>query len=284
MTIHTQPACHLRSRVIEGTAGKRRRRRRIAGMATDAVTRGRDMILRLACRSHTIVTGRTGQPVVGAALIQGRVVEASGEAAPGLMTILAGVRCRRVAGTFTDGLGRIACDMTAYACLGLDSRVLVIDRIGLLEITRRRVTGITFPTIRIHCAMHRIRRMTLGKINRIVVRRIVAGTTTRCVGRMYRIYKRGCRSISTRTSPIDAGPVGGISMTLTAICRRDRYVTRGLCDHQGCVIRFTVVAAAAITGNTCRCVVKGWHGETGESRTMTDQAILTRRRQRHVRQ
>ena len=59
--------------------------------------------------------------------------------------------------------------MTTNARLGLNDRVLVVDRIGLHEFTCRGVAGIAIPTIRIHRGMHGIRWMALGKIDRIVV-------------------------------------------------------------------------------------------------------------------
>jgi hypothetical protein len=79
--------------------------------------------------------------------------------------------------------------MAANTRLGLNGRILVINRIGLHEFTCRGVTGITIPTIRVHRGMHGIRWMALGKIDRIVVCAVVACTATCCVGGMDRIHK-----------------------------------------------------------------------------------------------
>ena len=59
--------------------------------------------------------------------------------------------------------------MTTNARLALNYRVLVVDRVGLHEITCRGVAGIAIPTIRIHRGMHGIRWMALGKVEHIVV-------------------------------------------------------------------------------------------------------------------
>jgi hypothetical protein len=80
--------------------------------------------------------------------------------------------------------------MATNARLALNGWVLMIDRIGLFEITRRGVTGIAFPTIRVHRGMHGIRWMALGQIDRIVICAVMACTATRCVGRMDCIRKR----------------------------------------------------------------------------------------------
>ena len=79
--------------------------------------------------------------------------------------------------------------MATNTSLRLNDRVLVVDRIGLHEFTCRSVTGIAFPTIRVHRGMHGIRWMALGKIDRIVICAVVACTATRCVGGMDRIHK-----------------------------------------------------------------------------------------------
>ena len=80
--------------------------------------------------------------------------------------------------------------MATNARLALNDRVLVVDRIGFHEITRRSVAGIAIPTVRVHRGMHGIRWMALGKIDRIVVGAGVAGTATRCVGGMDCIHER----------------------------------------------------------------------------------------------
>ena len=82
--------------------------------------------------------------------------------------------------------------MAAYTRLTRNSWFQVVDRIGFLEITRRGVTGIAIPTIRINCGMHRINWMTLGKKDRVVVWTVVASTATCCVGWMYCIHKLIC--------------------------------------------------------------------------------------------
>ena len=169
VTVHTLLSSHFRTTVIEGPPGKRRRCWRITNVANYAITRGWHMVLRLPGCIHSIMTGRTGKPVVYASHIQCRVVEARGKTATGLMAILAHIRRRRVRPAFADGFNRTAVDMATYARLGLNGWILVIDRIGFLEITCRGVTCIAIPTIRINGVMHRIRRMALGKIDRIVV-------------------------------------------------------------------------------------------------------------------
>jgi len=63
---------------------------------------------------------------------------------------------------FSNGFDRIAVGMTTHTRLGPNGRILVVDRIRFLEITRRCMTGIALPTVGIHCGMHGIRRMALG--------------------------------------------------------------------------------------------------------------------------
>ena len=155
--------------MIEGTPDERRHCWRITQVTASAITRGRYMVWRSSCCIHAIVASGTGQSVVDAAHIQCRVVEARSKATAGLMAMLALIVRRRVGATFADGLSRIAVGVTAYALLGLDGRILVIDRIGLHEITRRGVTRIAIPTVRIDGGMHGIRWMFSGVIDRIVV-------------------------------------------------------------------------------------------------------------------
>lgn len=160
----------------------------------------------------------------------------------------------------------------------------MVDRIGFLEIPRRRVTGIAIPAIRIHCGMHRINWMALGKEDRIVVGTDVASTATCGVGGMDRIHKQRCCGISTRARAIDARTIEGRSMTRAAI-RRCGNVTCRFRDHEGCVVSLTIVATAAIVGNTCRRMVEGRHCEITVTGAVTDQTIRPARCRRwHVRQ
>lgn len=166
---------------------------------------------------HTIMAGRTGQPVVGAAHIQRRMVEACGKAAAGLMAMLALIRRRRVSCALADRLRCVAIGVATYTLLGLDGRILVIDRIGLHEIARRGVTRIAIPAVRIDGGMHGIRGMSPGIIGRIVVGTVVTSAATRGVGGMDRIHKWACRAISAGSCTADARAVVGIRMTDTAI-------------------------------------------------------------------
>jgi hypothetical protein len=79
--------------------------------------------------------------------------------------------------------------MATNARLALNDRVLVVDRIGLHEFTCRGVASVAIPTISVHRGMYGIRRMTPGKIDRIVICSVVACAATRCVGGMDRIHK-----------------------------------------------------------------------------------------------
>ncbi len=85
------------------------------------------------------------------------------------MALLTRIRRRRVSGPFADGPNRIARNMTGYALLSLDRRILVVDRIGFLEAASRRVTRIAVPPVGIHGGMHRVTWMALGKVDRVVV-------------------------------------------------------------------------------------------------------------------
>ena len=121
--------------------------------------------------------------------------------------------------TFADGFNRIAFNMATYALLGLNDWILMVDRVGFLEIPRCCVTGIAIPAIRIHRGMHRVRWMPLGKIDGIIVGAIVAGSATRGEGWMYRAYKRIGLGKAACDRAIDAGTVGGVRVTLAAISR-----------------------------------------------------------------
>ena len=121
--------------------------------------------------------------------------------------------------TFADGFNRIAFNMATYAWLGLNDWVLMVDRVGFLEIPRRCVTGIAIPAIRIHRGMHRVRWMALGKIDGIIVGAIVASSATRSVGWMYRAYKRIGLGKAACNRAIDARAIGGVRVTLAAISR-----------------------------------------------------------------
>lgn len=112
MAIHTLPASHFWTRVIEGAIGKVCYRWRVPRVTTDTITRGRHMVLCFPCCSHPIMTGGTGQSDVCTAWIQCRMVKARGETATGLMAPLAHIRRRRVSGAFADGFHRIAGGMT----------------------------------------------------------------------------------------------------------------------------------------------------------------------------
>jgi len=149
------------------------------------------MVLRLPGRIHAIVTGRAriSQCAICATTSQSRVVEARGKTAAGLMAILTHGRRYRVRRASADWFRGSAVDMATNACLGLNDRVLMVDRIGLHEIACRGVAGIAIPTIRIHRGMHGIRRMALGKIERIVIGAVVACAAARCVGGMNRIHE-----------------------------------------------------------------------------------------------
>ena len=171
--------------------------------------------------------------------------------------------------------------MTTYALLGLNDWILMIDRIGFLEITRRSVTGIAIPAIRIHCGMHGIRWMALGKIDGIIVGAIVASTATCRVGWMYRIYKRIGLGKAACNRTIDAGTIGGIRVTLAAIIRCGD-VTFWFGDYDYCIMSIAVMAANAIVSDARSSMVKGRHCETGESGAMTYQTILPCCRQRYV--
>ena len=112
MAVHALLSIHFGAAVIECAPGKRRRCWRITNVANYAITRGWHMVLRLPGCIHSIMTGRTGKPVVYASHIQCRVVEARGKTASGLMAILACVRSRRMSRTFADGFKLIAIGMT----------------------------------------------------------------------------------------------------------------------------------------------------------------------------
>lgn len=184
------------------------------------------MVLWFPGCSHSVVTCRAGQSGVDAPDIQCRVVEARRKAPAGLMAILAYIRRRRVSWAFADRFGSIACDMTVYALLGFDGWISMVDRIGFLEVTGRRVTSIAFPPVSIHRGMHGVIWMALSEIDRIVVRDVVASAATRCVGRMYRIHKWVCFGKATYSRTIDARTVVCIRVTGAAIIRRGDVTCR----------------------------------------------------------
>jgi len=162
VALHTLMPGHFGTRVIEGAPGKRRCRGWIPCVTGDAITRCRHVVYCFPGCSQPVMTGRTWQSVVYAPGIQCRVVEARYKSAAGLMALLTQIRRRRVRWTLTDGSSGIACDMATYTRLGLDGRILVVDRIGFQEIACRGVTRIAFPAIGIDCGMHRIAWMTPG--------------------------------------------------------------------------------------------------------------------------
>ena len=91
MTVRTCLPGHFRATVVVCAPGKGCRSRRMIDVTGRTVTRGRYMVLRLPCRVHAIVTGRTGvgQCLIYAPCIQCCVVESRGKTASGFMTILA---------------------------------------------------------------------------------------------------------------------------------------------------------------------------------------------------
>jgi len=147
------------------------------------------MVLRFARRIHAIVTGRTGIGQCAIYSSKCRVIESRGEAATGLMTILALGRRRRVRRTSADRFSGSTVGVATDARLGFNDRILMVDGIGFLEITCRGVAGIAIPTIRVHRGVHGIRWMALGKIDCIVECAVVACAATRCVGRVNRIHE-----------------------------------------------------------------------------------------------
>ena len=132
----------------------------------------------------------------------------------------------------------------------------MIDRGGFQEITRGRVTGTAIPTIGIHRVVHGIRRMALGKIDRIVVGPDVASAAARRVGGMYRIRERVGPGKAARDRAVDAGAVCGIRVTGAAITRRwDMPFWRR--DHQYGIMRMSIMATDAIIGDT-RGGIEAW--------------------------
>src|SRR5512143_3019897 len=257
MAGRTQLPSHFRTSVIEGAPGKRRRCRGITRVTARAITRCRHVVLYFPGCSHPIMACRTGQSLVYAAHFQCRVVEARRKAAAGLVALLAHIRRRRVCRAFADGLDDIACDMTTHALLSLDGRILMVDRIGFLEITCRRVTRVAFPAVGIHGGMHGVTWMAPGKIDRIVVGSVVATTAARCVGRMYRVHKRARLRKATYDRTIDARTVVRVRVALAAIIRRGN-VTRRLRDHRHAVMRFAIMATGAILRDARGNVVESW--------------------------
>ena len=274
VTGHALLARHLRASMVEGAAGKRREGGRVALMATDAITRGRYVVTRMSGCIRPIVTVCAGVfPVVYSTRIQGRVVEARGKAAAGLMAVQAGIRRCRVRPALADGFHRIASGMTGHARLGFYGRILMVDRIGLQEITRRGVTGIAIPPIRIHRGMRRVRGMAPGTIDRIIVGTDVARPATGGIGRVHRIHKRVSLGITAHTRAINARTIGFVRMAGAAIRTGGEDVTRRLRDHEGGVVSLAIVARAAVFANTRRRMVEGRHGETGVHGAVTDQTV-----------
>jgi len=230
------------------------------------------MVWRLPCGVHAIMTGGTGQPIVDTAHVQRRVVEACGKAAAGLMAMLALIRRRRVGSTLADRLSRITVGVATYTLLGPDGWILVVDWIGLHEVTRRGVTRIAIPTIRINGVMHRTHWTAPGVIDRICVRTIVTRAATCCVHGMYRIYERGGRGIATRPGTVNSRTVSRIRVTHAAIRRRGN-MTGWFRDHAGCVMCPAIVATAAVAGYTRCGMVKGCDREIAVHGAVTDQAI-----------
>jgi hypothetical protein len=228
MTVRTRLSRHFGATVIEGATSKRCRCWRVSDVTDRAVTRGRHMALRLPSRIRAVVTGRAGigQCAICASPSQCRVVEARGKAATGLMAILAHGRRRGVRRASADRLSGSAVGMAANARLGLNGRILVIDRIGLHEITCSGVTGIAFPTIRVHRGVHGIRWMALGKIYRIIVCAVMACTATRCVGGVDRIHKWISLGEAAQNRAVYIGAIGGVCMTLAAVSRRGNVTCR----------------------------------------------------------
>ena len=129
----------------------------------------------------------------------------------------------------------------------------MIDRGGFQEITRGRVTGTAIPTIGIHRVVHGIRRMALGKIDRIVVGPDVASAAARRVGGMYRIRTRK----AAQQRAVDAGAVCGIRVTGAAITRR-WDMPFGRRDHEYGIMRMSIMATDAIIGDTRGGMIEAW--------------------------
>ena len=132
------------------------------------------------------MAARTGQSFV--CPCQGRVVETGGETAPGLMTILAGgIRQTRMSRSGSaDRFYLLVVLVTANARLRLNGRILMIDRCSFLETTRRGMTNIAIPTLRIGGGVCRTERgrLALGVVDRIVVGTNVARIATGRESRM----------------------------------------------------------------------------------------------------
>lgn len=244
-------------------------------MTVDAITRRRHVVYGFAGCSHPVVTCRTRQPVVYAAGIQRRVVEARNKSAACLMALLTQVRRRRVRRAFADRSSRVARDVAADARLGFDGRILVVDRIGFQEIAGRRVARIAFPAVGVDGGMHGITWMGPRAIGRIVVRAVVASAATCCVRGMYRIHERICSGKATCDRPIDAGTVGRIRVTGTAISRRRDVSSRSF-DHDHTIVRFAVVTTGAVVRDACGGMVERRQCETAEPGVMAHQTILPR--------
>ena len=106
-------------------------------MTVDAIARCRYVVYRLPGCGQSVMTRRTREPVVYAAGIQCRVVEARNKSAARLVALLTQIRRCRMRWALADRSSGIACDMAADARLGFDRGVLVVDRIGFQEIACR---------------------------------------------------------------------------------------------------------------------------------------------------
>ena len=169
VALHARMPGHFGTAVIESAAGKRRCRWRIRRVTVDAIARCRYVIDRLPGCCHPVMTCRARQAVIGAPGIQCRVVEARRKGAAGLMALLTRIRRCGVRWAFANGAGSIARDMTTYALLRLNGRVLVIDRIGFQEIAGRRMARITVPAVGINGGVHGIAWVRPGGVDRVVV-------------------------------------------------------------------------------------------------------------------
>ena len=172
--------------MAEGATGERRRRRGITRVTDCAIARRRHVVRDFPGCSRPIMTGRTGQSFVYAC--QGRVVETGGETAPRLMTILAGgIRQTRMSrSSSADWFCLLVVLVTANARLRLNGGILMVDRCSFQEFTRRSMTNIAIPTVRIGGGVCRSEwgSLALGFVGRIIVGTNVARTATSRESRM----------------------------------------------------------------------------------------------------
>jgi len=133
---------------------------------------------------------RTGQSFVYAR--QCRVVEARDKTTAGLMTILAGgIRQtrmnRRSLSVSADWFYLLVVLVTANARLRLNGGILMVDRCFFQETTRRGMTSIAIPTLRIGggvCRTEWVGSLDRGVVGRFIVGTNVARTATGRVSRM----------------------------------------------------------------------------------------------------